>query len=102
MVAWALLAGCGPPPPAPEPAAAEVETALALAVGLLEAKDHAGFAARFPPAARGADPAPLLPRLRQARGTAPAFADRGATAAFDAPGGPVVFRRVGGRWQLDW
>src|SRR5688572_25268245 len=95
-----VAAGCRapPPPPAPEASAAEVRTALALAVGLLEAKDHAGFVERFLPpadldcalatgetlatvaAVRLADAGPLLVRLRRVRGADPAIADRGATA----------------------
>jgi len=96
-----VAAGCRAPPPAPEPSAAEVRTALALAVGLLEAKDHAGFVERFPPPAP-TDPAAQLARLRQVRGCDPAFADRGTTAVFEAGGARVVFRRVGGVWFLDW
>jgi hypothetical protein len=118
----ALATGCGPPPDPPGPDAA-VRTALALAVGLLEAKDYAGFAGRFVPpaelaadradgkspaetvAARLGEPDRLLARLRLARGASPAF-DPGQTAAvFEAAGdgGPVrvVFRKVGGRWYLD-
>jgi hypothetical protein len=105
LIGWVGLvaAGCrAPPPPAPEPSAAEVRTALALAVGLLEAKDHAGFVERFPPPTRPADPAPLLPRLRQVRAADPVFADRGATAVFEAGAARVVFRRVGGVWVLEW
>ena len=97
-----VAAGCRAPPPAPEPSAAEVRTALALAVGLLEAKDHAGFVERFPPPTAAADPAAQLPRLRQVRGSDPVFADRGATAVFETAGARVVFRRVSGVWYLDW
>jgi len=104
LIGWVGLvaAGCRAPPPAPEPSAAEVRTALALAVGLLEAKDTAGFVERFPPPAAAADPTPLLARLRQVRGVEPAFADRGQTAVFEAGGARVVFRRRGGVWYLDW
>jgi hypothetical protein len=97
-----VAAGCRAPPPAPEPSPAEVRTALALAVGLLEAKDHAGFVERFPPPTAAADPAAQLARLRQVRGSEPTFADRGATAVFEAGAARVVFRRVGGVWYLDW
>jgi hypothetical protein len=43
-----------------------------------------------------------LARLRQVRGCDPAFADRGATAVFEAGGARVVFRQVSGVWYLDW
>ncbi len=123
LIGWVGLvaAGCrAPPPPAPEPSAAEVRTALALAVGLLEAKDHAGFVERFLPpndltcalacgetpaslaAKRVPDPSALLSRLRHVRGSDPVFADRGTTAVFEAGAARVVFRRVSGAWYLDW
>ena len=117
-------AGCGggerPPRPPPD---ASARTALALAIGLLEAKDYAGFVERFVPPdelerercagrtlddvadARLADPDQLLARLRQVRGVPPALAGGGTTATFEGSrhGRPVrvVFQKIGGRWYLE-
>ena len=115
-----MAAGCVEPP-APPPDAG-VRMSLALAIGLLEAKDYAGFVERFVPPAelekeRGAgrtlddiaghlliEPDQLLARLRLVRGVSPTFHDGGTTAVFESvhQNRPVrfAFRRIDGKWYL--
>src|SRR4051812_22798131 len=101
------VGGCAqrPPAPAPGPTDAGLRTALALAIGLLETRDYRGYVERFlPPAELEGelragrslddlvrwvlhDPDRQLARLRQVRGSSPAFHDGGATAVFEAARG---------------